>query len=87
MRYRWIPLVALLAALGLAAETFAERRPEKRSEATHVILGKVAGVYLREKKDTRNYLVEIAIEKVEKGKGFKAGGTFYVGCYLWTPDY
>ena len=87
MRCPWITPAALLAALGLAAETFAERRREKRSEATHVILGKVAGVYLREKKDTRYYLVEIAIEKVEKGEGFKPGGTFYVGCYLWTPDY
>jgi hypothetical protein len=87
MRYRWITLTALLAALGLAAETFAERAPEQRSKATHVILGKVAGVYLREKGDTRYYLVEIAIEKVEKGEGFKPGGTFYVGCYLWTPDY
>jgi hypothetical protein len=87
MRYRWITLTALLAALGLAAETAAERRPDKRSEATHVILGTVAGVYLREKGDTRYYLVEIAIEKVEKGEGFKSGGTFYVGCYLWTPDY
>ena len=87
MRSRWITQAVLLAALGLAAETCAERRPEQRSEATHVILGTVAGVYLRQKGDTRYYLVEIAIEKVEKGEGFKPGGTFYVGCYLWTPDY
>ena len=87
MRSRWIIEAVLLAALGLAAETCAERRPEQRSEATHVILGTVAGVYLRQKGDTRYYLVEIAIEKVEKGEGFKPGGTFYVGCYLWTPDY
>jgi hypothetical protein len=44
-------------------------------------------VYVREEKDTRYYLVEVAIEKVEKGEGFKPGGTFYVGCYLWVPDY
>src|SRR5262249_13881836 len=56
-------------------------------QATHVVLGTVAGVYMREEKDTRHYLVEIAIEKVEKGEGFKAGETFYVGCYLWIPDY
>ena len=87
MRPCWINYAALLVALGLAAETFAERSPENRSEATHVMLGTVAGVYLREKGDTRYYLVEIAIEKVEKGKGFKPGGTFYVSCYLWVPDY
>ena len=87
MQRRWISSAALLVALGLAGETFAERRFEERSEATHVILGTVAGVYVREKEDTRYYLVEITIETVEKGEGFKPGGTFYVGCYLWTPDY
>jgi hypothetical protein len=87
MRCRWITYAALVAALGLATETFAERAPEERSQATHVVLGTVAGVYVREEKDTRHYLVEIAIEKVEKGEGFKPGGTFYVGCYLWVPDY
>lgn len=87
MRCQWISWAALLTALGSAAEVYAERRPEERSEATHVIVGTVEGVYVREEKDTRYYLVEITIEKVEKGDGFKQGGTFYVGCYLWTPDY
>jgi hypothetical protein len=87
MRYRWITPAALLAALGLVTETFAERAPEQRSQATHVLVGTVAGVYTREEQDTRYYLVEIAVEKVEKGEGFKPGGTFYVGCYLWVPDY
>src|SRR5262249_16561594 len=87
MRCHWIRCAALLTVLGLPAETYAERRPEGRSEATHVVVGTVEGVYLRERGDTRYYLVVIAIEKVEKGDGFKPGGTFYVGCYLWTPDY
>jgi hypothetical protein len=87
MRGPWITSAALLAVLGLAAETFAERAPEQRSQATHVIVGIVAGVYTREERDTRYYLVEIAVEKVEKGEGFKPGETFYVGCYLWVPDY
>jgi hypothetical protein len=76
-----------VAALGLTPGTFAERAPEARSQATHVVVGTVAGVYVREEKDTRHYLVEIAIEKVEKGEGFKPGETFYVGCYRWVPDY
>jgi hypothetical protein len=84
---RWITCAALLPALGLAPETFAERAPEERSKATHVVLGTVAGVYAREETDTRYYLVEVAIEKVEKGEGFKPGATFYVGCYLQIPDY
>jgi hypothetical protein len=87
MRCRWVTYAPLLAALGLAAEAFAVRAPEPRSKATHVIVGTVEGVYVREEGPTRHYLVEVAIEKVEKGEGFKAGGTFYVGCYLWTPGY
>jgi hypothetical protein len=87
MRYRWITCAALLAAVSLATETAAERAPEQRSEATHVVLGTVEGVYVREQKGTRYYLVEIAIEKLEKGEGFKPGGTFYVGCYVRNPDY
>jgi hypothetical protein len=87
MRCHWITCGTLLAALGLATEALAERAPEERSRATHVIVGTVAGVYTRDEEDTRYYLVEIAIEKVEKGEGFKPGGTFYVGCYLWVPDY
>lgn len=87
MRGRWITGAVLLVAFGLTARSLAERAPEERSEATHVVVGTVAGVYVREVQDTRHYLVEIAIEKVEKGEGFKPGETFYVGCYLRIPDY
>src|SRR6516165_358198 len=86
-RRSWIILAVVVVGLAVGAKTFGERAPEDRGAATHVILGTVAGVYSREEKGTRDYLVEIAIEKVEKGEGFKPGGTFYVGCYLWIPDY
>jgi hypothetical protein len=87
MRCHWIICAALLTVFTLATKTHGERAPEDRSEATHIVVGTVQGVYVREKEDTRYYLVEIAIEKVDKGDGFKPGETFYVGCYLWTPDY
>jgi hypothetical protein len=87
MRCRRIACALLLLGALPAADGFAERAPESRERATHVVLGTVAGVYVREDKDNRYYLVEVAIEKVEKGDGFKAGGTFYVGCYLHNPDY
>ncbi|HEV3259320.1 MAG TPA: hypothetical protein VG013_20810 [Gemmataceae bacterium] len=87
MRRRWISYAAAFVVLSVAADTFAERPPEEKSKATHVVLGTVAGVYSRDEKDTRYYLVELAIEKVEKGDGFKAGETFYVGCYVRIPDY
>ena len=83
----WILCAGLIAVCALAAKTFAERAPEDRRGATHVILGTVAGVYAREEQGTCHYLVELVVEKIEKGEGFKPGETFYVGCYLWIPDY
>jgi hypothetical protein len=48
MGCRWITSATVLAALGLAAQAFAERAPEQRSQATHVLVGTVAAVYTRE---------------------------------------
>ena len=84
---RWRFSAAILTTLGLATVTPAERAPQERAEATHVVVGTVEGVYLRQREGTRHYLVEIAVEKVEKGKGFKPGETFYVLGYLWDPDF
>jgi hypothetical protein len=80
-------LLSAVVFAGLAAAAFAERAPEQRSDATHVVVGTVEGVYAREKQDTRYYVVEIAVEKVEKGTDVKAGQAFYVACYLWVPNY
>lgn len=87
MQRRLITCIVSLVTLGLTAPTFAERAPEEHSQATHVVVGVVAGVYVRNEKDMHHYLVEIAIEKVEKGEGFKPGGTFYVACYLRNHGY
>lgn len=87
MPLRWIICAVLLGGLVPGTEMFAERPPEDRSRATHVVVGTVEGVYVREEKDIRYYLVEIAVEKVEKGEGLKPGQAFYVGCYLYNPDY
>jgi hypothetical protein len=84
---RRIYRVALFGLLALTTGAFAERRPEERSEATHVVVGTVEGVYVQEDKEFRKYVVEVAVEKVEKGDGLKAGDTVYVRCYLWNRDY
>src|SRR5262249_45150204 len=77
----------LLATTTLATGAFAERAPEDRRQATHVVVGKVAGVYVRKAEGTLHYVVEIAIEKIEKGAGLKVGEMFYVHCYQWDPDW
>jgi hypothetical protein len=86
MRLRFIGCTVLFGLFVLTATAFAERAPEERSTASHVIIGKVEGVYVRETPSTRDYIVEIAIEKVEKGKGPRAKSTVYVGCYLWNTS-
>jgi hypothetical protein len=85
---RWYGTVsaALLAAAALDTDSLAERAPEDRRQATHVVVGTVEGVYVRKEGDTLHYIVEIAVEKVEKGDGLKPGERFYVGCYLWDRD-
>jgi hypothetical protein len=87
MHPRWIVGTVALALITLATQALAERAPEARSKATHVVVGKVEGVYLRTDEDTHYYLVEIAVEKVEKGDRIKPGETFYVSCYQWNRDW
>jgi hypothetical protein len=82
-----IVCAVVLAAGTLATGSLAERAPEDRQQATHVVIGRVEGVYVRKDERTLHYIVEIAIEKVEKGAGLKPGEAFYVGCYLWDPDW
>jgi hypothetical protein len=87
MKSHLISYAGVLATLVVATHASAERAPEERSQATHVVVGKVEGVYVREEGDTRHYVVEIAVEKAEKGDNVKAGDTVYFRCYMWTPDF
>jgi hypothetical protein len=86
MRLRCMGSIVLFGILALTSAAFGERAPEDRNTATHVIVGTVEGVYMRETPSTRDYIIEIAIEKVEKGKNLKPRAAIYVGCYLWNPN-
>jgi hypothetical protein len=86
MRWRSIGGIVLVGMLSLSTAAFGERAPEDRSTATHVVVGTVEAVYVRETTSTRDYLVEIAVEKVEKGKNLKPKSNIYIGCYLWNPN-
>jgi len=57
------------------------RLPEARSKADHVVTGVVTAVHASETADYRNFVVEIKVEQVEKGAGFKPGDTFRATCY------
>jgi hypothetical protein len=75
------PSIAMLA-VGLVATTVqAERAPEERSKATHVLTGTVEAVFVSESKTVRSYIVAINIESMDKGDGYKEGERFYASCY------
>jgi hypothetical protein len=87
MRHRWFAF-AVLAVPVVALVSLADRAPEDRADATHVVVGVVEDVYSQEgaKGANRGHVVAIAIEKVERGEGLKAGDTFYASCYRPNPN-
>lgn len=86
MSIRRIIIAALVIPLALVSNAPAERAPEERSDATHVVIGTVEGVYARKADGTIHYIVEIAVEKVEKGDGLKPGAKVYAACYRHDHD-
>jgi hypothetical protein len=76
MRCVRVAAVALLAALAFVPVSPAERAPEDRRQATHVVVGTVEGVYVRKDERSLHYIVEIAVEKVEKGTARRRGTRF-----------
>jgi hypothetical protein len=77
----------LVLGFVLIPVSLADRAPERRDSATHVVVGKVEALYFQEAARGANqgYVVEIVIAKVERGSGLKAGDTFYASCYRPNP--
>jgi len=80
-RLRNIVRLVLTLALALGTEAFADRPVEKKENATHVIIGKVEAVLTHESKYYRDYIVEVRISEVAKGRGLDPGDVFYASCY------
>jgi len=79
-RYVW-SLFALLVALATQTSTRAEIPPESRAKADFVVTGVVRGVYVRDEKNYHNYIIELQVDEVEKGKNLEPRDTLYVSCY------
>ena len=69
----------------IAATIFAEKIPEKREDASHVIVGTVKEIYKSDNGEHTSYIVLIKIETVEKGKGYKEGEFLYASCFKRKP--
>jgi hypothetical protein len=80
--------VVVLAALALPLVAFADRPPQSRDKATHVVVARVEAVYAQEGATGANQqcVVEVTVEKVERGGGLKAGTALYACIYRPNPN-
>jgi len=75
----FIVLVTLFAVIG--RESLAERPPETTDDADIVVTGRVEKVYARDSRDNKHYIVEILVDRVERGDSVKPDSTLYVSCF------
>ena len=81
MRIAFIVPILFALIIHEVSAARAERPIEKREQADYIVSGLVTAVYGRETTGYREYVVEIRLEQVEKGTGFKSGDTFRAFCY------
>jgi len=84
VRLFWSAAILASALVGTPELTEADvprARPEPRQveEATHVVMGLVTGVYSAEPRGVETlYVIEIRVERLEKGDGPKVDEIMYV---------
>ena len=75
-------LVLVLTACTLHCDRGrAERIPDVPEDATHIITGVVDRVFQRESKEQDQYVIQIRVESVERGKGVKDADVLLVYCF------
>ena len=85
----WIFAATLLLVVFAKSAVFAAKlltpKPQLEKEATHIVVGKVRSISFTQQVKGEwgftNYVAEIAIDKVEKGEGLKAGDDVQVRYY------
>lgn len=83
------PLATLLFAIivfGGTLKVSAERPPEDRDSASHILTGTVEAVFKRDGGANNEYVIALRIEKLEKGEGWEPGEVFYAYCFQRKPD-
>ena len=79
-------MLMLLVVLGLTRYGRAERPIESPEKATYIVTGTVQRVLHRETKVNDEYLVQIRIDRVEKGEGYKEGEFIYAYAFRRKPN-
>ena len=77
--------IAFFAVLLAASAASAERAPEDKEKATHVLTGKVAKVFTRRDGRLTEYVVQMIVSEVHKGEGVKEGDAFYAYVFMKSP--
>lgn len=78
--------VWLLVLATISVEVRAERRPDSPSDASIVVTGSVEKIFHRDTTEQHQYMVQIRIEKVEKGDNLKVGEWLPVYCFQRKAD-
>jgi hypothetical protein len=81
-----VTLVAIMSLLAKADEP-PLRQGQLEAKATHIVVGKVKGVYASQREKERgvtDYVIEIEVGRATKGEGPKEGEVLYMRC--WKRD-
>ena len=90
MLQKGIVLVVILVLLVSTHHSWAARLPEKRESATHILSGLVQRVYVEKTmadSEFQGVIVEIRVDTMEMGTGFKRGDLVHVLFYEPNPSY
>lgn len=79
-------LIATTLLAALAASMHAERPRESSEKATFVVTGTVSRVFERDAGHNTEYIVQIRIDAVEKGKELQPKQTLYAYSFRRKPD-
>ena len=82
-----ILLIALSCALIVVAGALAELPRELKKSASFIVTGRVSKVFKRrDPREHNEFLVQIRIEVVERGEGFREGDVIYAFAFQRRPD-
>lgn len=77
----YLVIVLFAAGIVFCVESRAERKPDSPKDATHIVVGTVDRVFHRESKEQNQYIVQLKVQSVERGKSLKKGDMLLVYCF------
>ena len=77
MRMIIAAVLLLVCGVGLVARVSGELPADPRESATYVVAGKVTKVFARDNDGFTDFVVQIRIDDIEKGEGYRSGDFIY----------